>query len=119
MLQHSSLDQVFQALADPTRRAMVERLCLGTASVSELAEPFAVSLSAVGQHLRVLEDSGLVRTSKSGRVRTVALAPGALSGAEHWFSQHRLRWERSFDRLGALLDEEDEEDFKPARGKRK
>ncbi|MBX3228670.1 MAG: helix-turn-helix transcriptional regulator [Labilithrix sp.] len=107
MLQHSSLDQIFHALADPTRRAMVERLCAGAASVSELSTPFSVSLSAIGQHLHVLEASGLVRTRKEGRVRTVELAPGALGPAEQWFMQHRQRWERRLDRLGALLEEEE------------
>lgn len=106
MLQHPSLDHVFHALADPTRRAMVGRLCAGPASVSELATPFAVSLSAIAQHLRVLETSGLVRTRKAGRVRTVELAPDALSAAEQWFMQHRAQWQRRFDRLGAVLDDD-------------
>src|SRR5262245_2633622 len=106
MLQHSSLDQVFSALADPTRRAIVERLTSGRASVSELAAPSAVSLSAIGQHVQILETSGLVRTSKVGRVRTVELETEALSAAERWFVNHRKRWEKRFDRLGALLEEE-------------
>jgi DNA-binding transcriptional ArsR family regulator len=109
MLQHSALDQVFHALADPTRRAMVERLCAGSASVSELATPFSVTLSAIGQHLRVLETSGLVRTGKAGRIRTVELTPKALTAAEQWFSRHRQRWERRFDRLGLVLEEDDED----------
>jgi DNA-binding transcriptional ArsR family regulator len=121
VLQHSSLDQVFHALADPTRRAIVERLAQGHASVSELAAPFAVSLTAVGQHVQVLEASGLVRTSKVGRVRTVELQPRVLSDAERWFADHRARWETRLDRLGALLDEEDEDERRkaPAKGPRR
>lgn len=118
MLQHS-LDRVFHALADPTRRAMVERLCAGAASVSDLAAPFAVSLSAVGQHLQVLEASGLVRTRKAGRVRTVELAPYSLGGAEQWFSQRRKHWERRLDRLGALLEEEDRAALQPKKRRKK
>jgi DNA-binding transcriptional ArsR family regulator len=109
MLQHQPLDHVLHALADPTRRAMVERLVTGPASVSELAQPFAVSLSAIGQHIQLLEESRLVRTQKVGRVRTVELIPETLAMAERWFSQHRAQWERRFDRLGALLAEEDED----------
>lgn len=107
MLQYS-LDQVLHALADPTRRAMVERLSSGPTSVSELGEPFEVSLSAIGQHLRVLEASGLVRSRKTGRVRIVELSPDALKAAERWFTSHRQRWERRLDRLGALLAEDDD-----------
>jgi DNA-binding transcriptional ArsR family regulator len=116
MLQHRSLDHVFHALADPTRRAIVERLAAGPASVSELAEPFAVSLSAIGQHVHLLETSGLVRTTKAGRVRTVELDPQTLAAAEQWFASHRARWERRFDRLGGLLAEP-EEAPKPRRRK--
>ncbi|MCP3065047.1 metalloregulator ArsR/SmtB family transcription factor [Myxococcus sp. K38C18041901] len=108
MLQHSSLDQVFHALADPTRRAMVERLTSGSVSVSELAAPFAMSLSAVGQHIQLLEASGLVRTTKEGRVRTVALVPSTLASAEDWFKSHRARWAQRLDALGALLEEPEE-----------
>lgn len=108
MLQHSSLDGVFRALADPTRRALVEQLSARPASVSELAMPFSVSLTAIGQHLHVLETSGLVRTRKAGRVRTVELVPERLAAAERWFASHRERWERRLDRLGMLLEEEDE-----------
>jgi DNA-binding transcriptional ArsR family regulator len=91
MLHQASLDQVFHALADPTRRAMVERLMAGPASVSELAAPFPVSLSAIGQHVHLLEASGLVRTTKVGRVRTVKLAPETLTAAERWFARRRRR----------------------------
>jgi DNA-binding transcriptional ArsR family regulator len=108
MLQHSPIDRVLHALADPTRRAMVERLWSGPASVSELAAPFAVTLSAIGQHLSLLEDSGLVRSAKVGRVRTVELVPAALAPAERWFADHRARWERRLDRLATVLAEPDE-----------
>jgi len=110
MLQYSSIDQVFHALADPTRRAIVERLSTGPASVSELAAPFSVSLSAIGQHLNVLEASGLVHTKKAGRVRSVELSSDAFSAVEQWFTSHRQRWERRLDRLGTLLGEPDDDD---------
>lgn len=108
MLQHP-VEIVFHALGDPTRRALVERLAAGPASVSELAAPFPVTLTAIGQHLRVLEASGLVRSAKRGRVRTVELVPQPLAAAERWFAEHRRRWERRFDRLGDLLEEEESE----------
>jgi DNA-binding transcriptional ArsR family regulator len=104
MLQHPQpLDLMFQALADPSRRMMVERLSRGPASVSELAQPFAMSLSAVVQHLAVLEASGLVRSEKIGRVRTCRIEPAALETAEQWLSDRRLGWERKLDRLGDYL----------------
>jgi DNA-binding transcriptional ArsR family regulator len=104
MLQHSPpLDLMFQALADPARRVMVERLCRGPASVSELAKPLAMSLSAVVQHLQVLEASGLVRSRKAGRVRTCRIEPKALRTAEHWIAERRTSWERRLDRLGHYL----------------
>lgn len=99
------LDLAFQALADPTRRTMVERLSLGPASVSELAQPLDMTLSAVVQHLAVLEASGLVRSQKVGRVRTCRIDPQVLSAAERWLSERRASWERRFDRLGAFLAE--------------
>ena len=105
MLNHiDPLDLMFQALADPTRRGIVERLTRGPASVSELAEPFAMSLPAVVQHLQVLEHSGLVTTEKVGRVRTCTIDTGALSMAEKWINDRRMGWERRLDRLGAFLD---------------
>ena len=103
--QHNPLDLMFQALADPTRRAMVERLSRGSASVSELAQPFARSLPVVVQQLKVLETSGLVRTEKVGRVRTCRLDPAALSLAEQWIHQRRQSWEERFERLGTVLGE--------------
>jgi DNA-binding transcriptional ArsR family regulator len=101
--QSRSLDLAFQALADPTRRAIVERLTHEPASVSELARPLAMSLPAVMQHLAVLEASGLVRSEKSGRVRTCRVDPEALSQAERWINDRRTEWERRLDRLGDYL----------------
>lgn len=102
----------FQALSDPTRRAMVERLSRGPASVSELAAPFPMSMSAVVQHLKILEASGLVASEKTGRVRTCRVDAQALSAAERWINERRKSVERSLDRLGAFLDEtRDEEEF--------
>jgi DNA-binding transcriptional ArsR family regulator len=103
--QSASLDLVFQALADPTRRVMVDRLTRGPASVSELAEPLDMTLSAVVQHLSVLESSGLVRSEKVGRVRTCRIEPTALRTAERWITERRTTWERRLDRLGEFLDE--------------
>lgn len=97
------LDRAFQALADPTRRAMVERLAQGPATVSELKRPLPMSLPAVMQHLAVLETSGLVVSQKSGRVRTCRINPAALAEAERWIAERRLEWERRLDRLGDYL----------------
>ena len=101
--QLPSLDQVFHALADPTRRGMVERLVRGPATVSELSRPLAMSLSAVLQHLQVLEASGLVRSEKAGRVRTCRIEPAALRAAEAWIADQRTAWETRLDRLGDYL----------------
>src|SRR5215216_1728 len=101
--QSTALDRMFQALADPTRRTMVERLSRGPASVSELAKPLSMSLPAVVQHLQVLEASGLVRSEKVGRVRTCRIEPSALRTAEQWISERRTSWERRLDRLGEYL----------------
>ena len=101
--QHAALDRTFQALADPSRRAIVERLTRGPASVSELAAPFRMSLSAVVQHLRLLEDSGLVRTQKAGRVRTCRIDSATLRTAEDWVSHQRTAWEQRLDRLEEFL----------------
>ena len=99
-----SLDDVFHALADPSRRVIVERLSRGPASVSELAEPLPMSLPAVVQHLQVLEATGLVRSEKVGRVRTCHLQLKQLDGAVDWISARRAEWERRLDRLGEYLD---------------
>jgi DNA-binding transcriptional ArsR family regulator len=103
--QSGSLDQVFQALADPTRRGMVERLARGPASVSELSRPLDMSLPAVMQHLQVLEACGLVRSEKTGRVRTCRIEPAALRAAEAWITEQRTAWEVRLDRLGDYLAE--------------
>jgi DNA-binding transcriptional ArsR family regulator len=110
MLNYSPrLDQVFQALADPTRRSMVERLSRGPASVSELARPLTMSLPAVLQHLQILEASGIVRSEKEGRVRTCRIEPTALRTAEQWITDRRSRWEQRLDRLGAYLARQDDQ----------
>jgi DNA-binding transcriptional ArsR family regulator len=101
--QLASLDQVFQALADPTRRNMVERLVRGPASVTELARPQAMSLPAAMQHLQVLQACGLVRSEKTGRVRTCRIEPEALRAAEAWIAAQRTSWESRLDRLGEYL----------------
>src|SRR5271169_168877 len=99
----ANLDRVFQALADPGRRLMVERLSQGPASVSELGRPLAMSLAAVVQHVQVLEASGLVRSQKLGRTRTCAINTAALRSAESWIAERRSLWERRLDRLGDYL----------------
>jgi DNA-binding transcriptional ArsR family regulator len=99
------LDSAFQALADPTRRAVIERLCDGPASVSELAKPFDMTLAAVVQHVQVLEAAGLVQTSKVGRVRTVQIDPAGLRAAEEWLAARRTLVEQQLDRLADLLAE--------------
>ena len=104
------LDRAYQALGDVTRRALVERLTRGPASVSELAQGQPMSLPAVMLHLKVLEESGLVTSEKQGRVRTCRVAPEMLSEAEHWIAARRRMWERNLDRLGAFLDETKTED---------
>jgi DNA-binding transcriptional ArsR family regulator len=96
---------VFRALADPTRREVVARLSVRPASVSELAAPFDMALPSFVQHLRVLEESGLVRSKKQGRVRTYRLAPERLRLAENWLSKQRALWERRLDQLDAYLQE--------------
>jgi DNA-binding transcriptional ArsR family regulator len=97
------LDDVFHALADPSRRVIVDRLVRGPASVSELAQPLPMSLAAVVQHVQVLEGCGLVRTEKVGRVRTCRIEPKTLRAAERWISDRRTEWERRLDRLGDHL----------------
>src|SRR5215471_7273486 len=106
----ANIDRVFHALGDPTRRAIVERLSYGPISVSRLAKPLAITLAAVVQHLQVLEESGLVRTEKVGRVRTCGIEPSGLSVAEQWIDDRRTMWERRLGRLGELLAEEEEEE---------
>ena len=105
MLNESHLNQAFQALADPARRAMLARLSRGPASVSELAKPLPMSLPAVLQHLKALEDSGLISTQKKGRVRTARLEGSALSEAERWLNDRRREWEARLDRFEQYLEE--------------
>ena len=99
----AQIDLMFQALADPARRIMVERLSRGPASVSELAQPLDMSLSAVVQHLHLLQASGLIASEKIGRVRTCRIEPSALKTVEQWITERRTVWERRFDRLGQYL----------------
>ena len=104
MTNHSpALDRAFQALSDPVRRGMLARLSHGPASVSELARPLRISLPAVLQHLKALETSGLVRSHKRGRVRTVRLEPRALGQAERWLSERRKEWEALHDRFDTYV----------------
>lgn len=105
MLEFSRIDATLRALAEPTRRAMVERLSLGPTSVSDLARPFDMTLAAVVQHLQVLEEAGIVRSEKVGRVRTCALQPSGLEVITDWVAARRSRIERQLDRLGDLLDD--------------
>lgn len=107
MLQYKlqPLDLAFQALSDPGRRAMVERLSFGPASVSELAKPLPMTLSAVVQHLKVLEEAGLVKSEKVGRVRTCALEIKAMAQIEGWIAERKRFWERQYDQLEAYLAE--------------
>ena len=104
MPKYSALDRMFHALGDSSRRAMVERLGRGPASVSELAKPFEMALPTVVQHLAVLETAGIVASAKVGRVRTYQLVPGALAPAADWIGRQRLPAERRLDRLGAFLN---------------
>jgi len=101
--QSTALDNVFLALADPTRRAMVERLAQGPASVSELAKPLRMTLSAVVQHLQLLERSGLVASRKVGRVRTCRIEPKRLKVAQSWLDKQRECWDARFDRMDEFL----------------
>ena len=101
--QPDELDRLFHALADRSRRALVERLTRGPASVSELARPFDMALPSLVQHLGVLEAAGIVTSTKVGRVRTVQLVPGALAAAGSWVDRQKLPAERQLDRLGAFL----------------
>jgi DNA-binding transcriptional ArsR family regulator len=110
--QSPALDRVFHALSDPSRRAIVERLSAGSSTVSELAKPLPMSLPAVLQHIRVLEDSGLVRSEKVGRVRKCSIDAAALRPVERWIEQRRERWDHRLDRLGTYLADQ-EEPLKP------
>lgn len=100
--------RLFHALGDPTRRAILDRLSDGPLSVSNLAEPLGITVTAVAQHLQILEECGLAHTEKLGRVRTCRIATGGLDALEQWVREHRTVWEKRLDRLGDLLAEEDE-----------
>jgi DNA-binding transcriptional ArsR family regulator len=106
----SSLGPVFQALVDPTRRAVLERLTHGPASVTELARPFEMALPSFAQHLGVLERSGLVRSRKRGRVRTYALETKPLAEAGDWLAQQRSTWEQRLNQLDGYLVDDKEND---------
>lgn len=107
---HPALILVFHALADPTRMAVVERLSAGPAATSELAKPFKMALPSFLQHLDVLQKSGLVRSTKTGRVRTYELAPQAMKRAEEWMAKQRAVWEKRLDQLDSFLNELKEAD---------
>jgi len=102
--QTAQLDRVFQALADPTRRAVLERLGRGPAAVSVLAEPFSMALPSFLQHLKVLEDCGLVRSKKTGRVRTFRVVSRPMTAAEGWLAQQRSLWEQRLDRFDRYVE---------------
>jgi DNA-binding transcriptional ArsR family regulator len=116
MLKYPEVDSTFRALAEPTRRAIVERLSQGPGSVTELARPFDMSLAAVVQHLQVLEESGIIRSQKLGRVRTCTLQPDGLRPLTDWLTARRTEMERKFDRLGALLAEDAVEEREQEQG---
>ena len=101
--QTAELDEVFRALADPTRRTVIRRLASGSASTSQLAEPFAMALPSFTQHLSVLERAGLVSSTKTGRVRTYELVPAALDVADDWLTEQRRLWERRLGQLDEIL----------------
>ena len=101
------IDRLFHALGDPTRRAMLDRLSHGPLSVSALAEPLRITLTAVSQHLQILEECGLAYTEKLGRVRTCRIESAGFDALEQWIRNHRTLWERRLDRLGTLLEEEE------------
>lgn len=106
---HMQIARIFEALGDPTRRAIIEKLAERPHTVSALAEPLNITLTAVGQHLQLLEESGLVRTEKLGRVRTASLNSAGFDAMEQWINEHRSAWERRLDRLGAMLAESKED----------
>jgi DNA-binding transcriptional ArsR family regulator len=107
------LDAVFGALADPTRRAVLARLRQGERSVGELADPFGMSLTGFIKHLRILEEAGLITRSKVGRVVSCRLQGGALKGALEWLDRQEAFWNARLDRLGAYLDQKEEDQWKP------
>lgn len=105
----SESDRLFHALGDPTRRAMLDRLVQGPQSVSALAEPLGITITAVAQHLQILEECALVRTEKVGRVRTCRIEMAGLDTLERWIADHKTIWAQRLDQLGALLEEGEDE----------
>jgi DNA-binding transcriptional ArsR family regulator len=104
MVQHQEIDRTFSALADPTRRDLLERLGRGSATISELAEPYGISLTGCKKHVQVLEDAGLVSTEKVGRARRCSLGPHRLEDVEQWIGTYRRMLEERLDRFGELLE---------------
>ncbi|HEX4442127.1 MAG TPA: metalloregulator ArsR/SmtB family transcription factor [Galbitalea sp.] len=102
----NNLDAVYSALADPTRRQMVERLQRGTLTVSQLAEPLSMTMAAVGKHIAVLESAHIIRTSKSGRVRSCAIVPHSLVGALGWITDQETFWNERVDALVSFIEED-------------
>jgi DNA-binding transcriptional ArsR family regulator len=117
--QSDELDRAFHALADSTRRGILERLSQGPASVSELAQPYRSTFAAIHQHVQVLEASGLIFTEKTGRTRTCRISTDAVARAEHWLSDRRRLWEDRFDLLGKLVEQESLQPLLSGKGKRK
>ena len=107
--QKIDINRVFHALGDPTRRAILDRLTAGPVSVSKLAEPLGITVTAVAQHLHVLEESGLAQTEKTGRVRTCRIESSGFDALERWIADHRTQWEKKLDRLGQFLIEEEDD----------
>jgi DNA-binding transcriptional ArsR family regulator len=108
------IDRLFHALGDPTRRAMLDVLSRAPTTVSKLAQRLEITLTAVGQHLQILEECGLVRTEKTGRVRTCSLDSSGFDRLERWVREHRSAWERSLERLAQMLEEEKQKQPPPA-----
>jgi DNA-binding transcriptional ArsR family regulator len=119
MVQYQQLDRTLAALADPTRRAVLERLSQGSASVSELAEPFGISLTGMKKHIRVLEQAGLVRTEKVGRTRRCEIGPRRLDDLEAWMQTYRQMLEERYDRLDELLARQNRESDNENEGDKK
>ena len=104
MVQYPQIDSTFAALADPTRRGVLERLGRGSATISELAEPFGISLTGMKKHVRLLEDTGLVTTEKVGRARRCSLGPRRLDDVQEWIELYRRMLDERLDRFGELLE---------------
>jgi DNA-binding transcriptional ArsR family regulator len=118
MLKHSAVESILRALAEPTRRMIMERLSRGPATVSKLAEPFDMTFAAVVQHLQVLEACGLIRSEKVGRVRTCRIEPGGLAPLADWIAERRTFAERRLDRLGEFLAETNQPTQEPLKNEK-